>query len=446
MLKRRSHNKSRNGCLNCKQRRIKCDEQGPPCASCVARPWATHAPCVYQTIAPPSSTPPKSLASQPEQLANSSLPGSPSASLPTSPCSFSNTPEHNRLLELELMHRWSMRSWKAFYAIPECQPYLLNYLPRAALGHSYLLNAILAAAAMDIAITSAPIATTTYETAVTRSPRGHSSSLNYLRAALEYGNRASADFRSQVTCVSRDNIDLVVYFSSMAAVIAFATSPYLESSNGSTLDRVVTYFDMLISSARIHLHHTQWLLESPCPAGVVASEYSINLGLLEELDAGTRTAIDLLSSVARQVRLPQPGVTASEVLAYQLAVGQTKYCFAEDHRGRIKNFFVTLPTVAGDVFTTAMRAREPVALFITMYWGVLVHRAAEDPQMWAAGATGQQLVGEVSEMLLSLSGIAGIANIREGIAWTRSQVGLEPLPGCLLSAVTGRLLLEDELR
>lgn len=35
ILSRRSHRKSRLGCLNCKRRRIKCDESRPQCTNCV---------------------------------------------------------------------------------------------------------------------------------------------------------------------------------------------------------------------------------------------------------------------------------------------------------------------------------------------------------------------------------------------------------------------------
>ncbi|KIV97189.1 hypothetical protein PV10_00968 [Exophiala mesophila] len=43
---RRSHAKSRHGCLTCKKRRVKCDEVGPPCGNCKARGTA----CDYGNV------------------------------------------------------------------------------------------------------------------------------------------------------------------------------------------------------------------------------------------------------------------------------------------------------------------------------------------------------------------------------------------------------------
>ncbi|QQK46297.1 Aflatoxin biosynthesis regulatory protein [Penicillium digitatum] len=37
MPPRRAHTKSRQGCDQCKRRRVKCDEKGPPCSNCISR-------------------------------------------------------------------------------------------------------------------------------------------------------------------------------------------------------------------------------------------------------------------------------------------------------------------------------------------------------------------------------------------------------------------------
>ncbi|KAL4924067.1 Zn(II)2Cys6 transcription factor [Aspergillus undulatus] len=56
---RRRHRKSRNGCMECKRRRIKCDEEKPSCGRCIL----TMQECIYQ---PPLATA-HSSASEPEQ-------------------------------------------------------------------------------------------------------------------------------------------------------------------------------------------------------------------------------------------------------------------------------------------------------------------------------------------------------------------------------------------
>ncbi|CEL09014.1 hypothetical protein ASPCAL12158 [Aspergillus calidoustus] len=46
---RRRHKKSRNGCMECKRRRIKCDEMKPSCSRCIL----TRQECIYRPTSPP---------------------------------------------------------------------------------------------------------------------------------------------------------------------------------------------------------------------------------------------------------------------------------------------------------------------------------------------------------------------------------------------------------
>ena len=69
--RRRTHQKSRKGCIGCKHRRVKCDEGRPSCGQCVERKWrcefadaATATPSVTaasrRSTPKPSVTPPAS--------------------------------------------------------------------------------------------------------------------------------------------------------------------------------------------------------------------------------------------------------------------------------------------------------------------------------------------------------------------------------------------------
>ncbi|KAK7397659.1 hypothetical protein QQX98_012970 [Neonectria punicea] len=52
-LARRPHRKSRNGCFNCKRRKVKCDEVKPVCSNCVR----FGIPCDFAPLPPPSEDP-----------------------------------------------------------------------------------------------------------------------------------------------------------------------------------------------------------------------------------------------------------------------------------------------------------------------------------------------------------------------------------------------------
>lgn len=331
---------------------------------------------------------------------------------------------------------------------------MLDYLPRAALRNGYLLSAILATAAVDLAV----------------SHNTGSVSNSYVRAALEYGTRAMAEFRAQVSALTPENIDLVFYFSGLVGMVQFAlpASPLSESSErmdgrASTrvIDRACDHADATLKSGRAVFEHLPWLLNGPSPAGRIVRDFPMELKFMDVLDTSTKAALDLMSAVSRRVRVSASSPTvresvlltgevvsvkatenvvsgkqsplACEVMVYKLAIGQTKYAFAEDQQDRLKGYFHTVFAVAGSSFAAAVRDREPMAVFIIMYWGVLVQRATRNPELWGLVSEGREVVAEASEFLVR-SGIAEVPGVRQGIAWTRKEVGLAPLPGCPLPA------------
>ncbi|KAK0657925.1 hypothetical protein B0T16DRAFT_453340 [Cercophora newfieldiana] len=409
MQKRKSPTGPRNACSNCTKRPTKCDEQGTPCLQCLRRREAGT--CArFRTR---NATAPAALSR-------------PQTSLSTSPSAFSSTTERNRPLELELMHRWSTRTWTCQAFTPKCQRYLTEQLPRAALGNSYLLNAIYAAAALGLS----------HSWAGTPSVTG-----KFIRAVREYASKAITDFRTQVTVLTSENIALLWYSSSLVASARFAMSAYYSKS---IIDRICDHNDMALASHRALRNNIKLVCASSSPLamrGCKCKSKGFDSTLLDALDDQTKVALALLSCVSDLVRVPAPSPTipgsavaeapfANSVSLYQKAIGQTQYCFAEDLQ-RPRGYARTVFYGGGADLVQALRDRQPMAVFIFMYYGVLVHREGEDPGFWTPVSQGQEVVSETSELLLG-SGIVDVPGVREGIAWTRSQVGLPALPGCPL--------------
>ncbi|EEQ88898.1 hypothetical protein RJZ56_004892 [Blastomyces dermatitidis] len=431
MQRRVSHNKSRRGCLNCKKRHVKCDEQGPPCANCVVR----KSDCVYQLPATkPKVTRKKrttialatlskndssnSRQQSPEErsdlpsglssrtASNSSLAIHPSSS----PVTFSSTIESNRLLELELLHRWTTRTWMGLYSIPADEPYMQIILPRAALKEGYVMNSLLAAAAVDLALSS-----------------NESESATYLCAALEYSNKASAGFRSQLENINQDNLHLLYHLAALSAIMQFV----LPNRHQTILERVEIFFNLMLGAFSIAMFNIKWLTDAPCSSRDILKYMPLSLDIL---DSDTIAALEKLSTVARQIRVPASSPMAiyagdETSLAseeYLLTLAQLKYSFREDACGRVKGYFLSMIGIGGREFLTAIKKREPMALFMLMYLGVLMDRASKDYMSWWVGLAGRELIEEVSG-LLEHSSISQIPEGREGMSWTRQQVGLAPL-------------------
>jgi hypothetical protein len=203
------------------------------------------------------------------------------------------------------------------------------------------------------------------------------------------------------------------------------------------MDRMAQAFDMMLGAFDITLINREWFFENYDSLRTLMSYGSASIDLVEP---NVRIALEHITSISYQLRAPafslgnkkgQDGPLASEVPVYINAIAQLRYCFAEDARGLIKGYCLSIVTVAGRGFVKAMRALEPMALFIIMYFGVLLDREARDPAAWWIASAGKDLVMESSEML-QRSSVSQVTNAYEAISWAREQVELPVLVGIVL--------------
>ncbi|KAH8807549.1 C6 transcription factor [Xylogone sp. PMI_703] len=419
MQRRQFHNKSRRGCQSCKKRHVKCDEQGPPCANCVAR----KVECVYTSRSSPESSgrdsPSSSQVSVGGRGSNELADHSPRCS-PNSlevPCEF------RRLLELDLMHRWSTSTWKSFCSVPDDHDYIQNVLPRDALRHSYLLNGIFAMTALDM-----------FMHASCRSPS------IYLQAALEYSDRSSSAFRDALSAITSENLHLLYLYSVISAAFnlvipqcLFMVSP--EQPQPSMLERVTTFSNLLLGA--INIATTDWTAFMDSPVSIRATFDLLQTTSLDFMGDDERHALRLLGCVLdeaypeidpddntdRELSSDGENVRSPREM-YQTAFTQLQLCFAEDARGAIQGLSISMPNTCGRDYVAAMSNEEPLVLLFLMYWGVLFERFSSNA--WWAQSVGRILIMEVSDTLIQ-SSLSAIPEARQGMLWTRQQVGLEPL-------------------
>jgi hypothetical protein len=326
-----------------------------------------------------------------------------------SPVAFSVCQSSNRLVKLQLMHRWTRKTWAALHFIPGEQPFLQDELPYLALGNNYALDGLMALAALDLA---------------TNSCKGQTSIANvYLRIAIRHFNRASAEFRHQLSHVNRENVHLLYYFSTVAALFNYAapTPPV------SPLQHNDTAFAMLLGAVSVAQTNFQWLHEGPTAIAAYIQNYEVRVELPESLEASTLAATTRISAVIHTAYLPGGSLAADNIL-YRMAADQLKYAFAEGTPGLLQGNWLSFIGFVGHGFAKAVRAREHGALFLLMHHAVLVHRAslACPEKGWWLGTMGRELVAEISE-LLSDSPLVMLDDVRDGIAWTRLQTGLPPM-------------------
>ncbi|PLB48627.1 hypothetical protein P170DRAFT_436441 [Aspergillus steynii IBT 23096] len=133
---RRSHRKSRNGCQQCKARKVKCDEGRPTCRNCKKH----HVECSF--FATTNGSP------SPYEVSDTPLISThadPAAGQTTS------TAPELAISDLELLHHFSTSTAYTFSQHPAIQTFWRVNAPRIGFSAPYALRAILAISALHLA-------------------------------------------------------------------------------------------------------------------------------------------------------------------------------------------------------------------------------------------------------------------------------------------------------
>ncbi|TLS30793.1 hypothetical protein PpBr36_03305 [Pyricularia pennisetigena] len=555
VMKRKAHSKSRNGCRNCKKRHVKCDEQGPPCLNCVVR--ETQDTCTYaqppqqqqtrssaSTLSPgfvtPDGTHNCTAGGRPPRIPVSPAgrflsPSSSGSSSLTSSASETAAADARRLMDVELMHRWSTITYKSFVSIAEDRYYLQTEVPLAAFKHEYLLNGILALTALEKALTEATDSTPpaddevvdeahvplTVSDSVGSLERPSEEVRTYVRAGLDYYGRAIRAFREKLCGILGPEDQHPLFFMAMLAPLINLIIPRSlkllnqeraeggkdswsggridsgDSQAHSSIAQALGIFELFHGLSSIMRMDWGGILNSPAGPSITAA---LKLGPpdVHSLDPDTNKALNTLMAVAASLasstnnaaagqdrtdqedvkqgsraitapveellavadfdslhdgRLsgsipePQPSLATKSVALelsgevpqrtkaeqrrdmYMNEVFYLRYCFAETQRAAYKFSGLGWPCMGGHEFTRALARREPFALLLLAFWGVLIGR--ESNSTWWTGSIGADLVAEISEALVLLEmrgqlgdGFASMPEWRASVSWTRTQIGL----------------------
>ncbi|OGM43246.1 hypothetical protein ABOM_008138 [Aspergillus bombycis] len=207
MALRRPHRKSRHGCLECKRRRVKCDENRPVCSNCSKR----HAECEFDSSS--------SLlwANEEPRHAKSVNSGNEGPPLPEPPHGTANPfdlsadddetahfrPSLN-LGDLELMMQWCNSTYQVLTRNEMTDPVWRLRVPEEALSHPFLMHGILALSALHIART-----------------RDDHRRPEYISTAVSHQNQALKSFRKLLDDINDSNAKAMFALSSVIVVYAF---------------------------------------------------------------------------------------------------------------------------------------------------------------------------------------------------------------------------------
>ncbi|KIW43915.1 uncharacterized protein PV06_04965 [Exophiala oligosperma] len=387
MAQRRPHSKKRTGCINCKKRHIKCDELGPPCANCRVR----NVDCGLALPAQNTNSPQP----RPQPAAEEC----PQASVVV---------VGDRILELELFHRWSTDTCRTFRITSDDIDVWRLMVPQEALRYDFLLNAILSVTALHVATTTSPTRSRAYQL-----------------AALEYQNLAINTFQASNLTVTAANHQAMFAFSVLNMALALALPYHLSRDNDLTNIRegLPTMFGLLQGVVSIFASSRTWL-STGAFQGLVARQMP-NVPR-EELDHAHRTAMDhlrLANDEGYRLLCSDPSSSPQKAVSYHesnlAAIEKLEQCFLWNSDADNVVCLRWLATLEGSIID-AISNREPVAMLAIMHWAILLDRLGEN--RWWGKSCGKLLVTELSMVLNPLK-----PQWEPAISWVHQQVGLPAL-------------------
>ncbi|OJJ61484.1 hypothetical protein ASPSYDRAFT_88030 [Aspergillus sydowii CBS 593.65] len=380
----RPHRKTRTGCLQCRKRRVKCDESGHPCGNCAFR----HVACTYPSGTSPDISQSSPVSPHTIQHAAQERPrqGQPLPTLDPS----------NKLL-LELMHKFSTETCKSFFVGPPDLHIWQSVIPRRALDHDFLLDALLSVAALHTASSS-----------------DRHAARPYLDAAMDFQSRGLKPFQNAIQNISPENCD-AVFVHSIITIVNGIVFPQIaaevtEVDSSTVLENIFTLFKLVQGTAEISKLTKPWLQRSSLLPQDFWGSSSDSI-----LDTEIEQALTRLRDLNR--RENGNSIYPERHGHIDIAISRLRQCFQRFFRFRDPASVVTWLAIVDREFVDYLHREEPLPILVMVHWGVLL--AELDGEVWWASKSGRALVADALA-ILERSGVDfGIAS-----SWAREKVGL----------------------
>jgi len=373
--KRRVHHKSRRGCQQCKERHIKCDEQLPSCANCTV----TNRTCSYnqlcsrdenvQCIDPKSVLPPS-------ETCSASV---PSPDTNSSDLSARDVPQQVfDLSHLALFHHLEtglMKDPHISLVVDEADmPRFVDMIITAGLSMPYLMDEVLAFAALHLGILTSDVAKQN----------------RYRHQAVELQTRALALYHAANPEITEENCTALCVFSSFVGMHMLydtitGTTDLLE-----LLDKFIQFAGLyrgvgIVVENRWHVIRTSEL------GGIV--------GLIEAADEVPFQPGGVCDHLLSLLEAAKDRLGPSALEACEKAVETLQWTFHQHSvlQSPINRHIVfAWPVRISAEYLDMLRSRQPEALVIMAYWGLLLHR---EQDFWIFGKGGQSLIEAVQNYL-----------------------------------------------
>ncbi|KAH8812683.1 hypothetical protein F5884DRAFT_315037 [Xylogone sp. PMI_703] len=360
MSTRRPHKKSHHGCLQCKQRRIKCDEEQPECGFCRKR----RKTCSFWTQVRSASSlyHPRSIDTSIIFSDRSKSQPSPADALP--------------LLELELMHHWHASFCLALEHRKEVDDQIKTTISHMALSHPYLMNGLLAVSAFH-SMQSCPI----------------SKRQLYADTAIRYKLLALSKFTPLLDDITEENCNAVFALSSLMALLAFATRSLGIAEKNISISEAVSMFKLIQGVAAVVAQARGWL-----------NKGELALLLRKPLSRDRCRPINLPSAIRFQLETllrlcyeTPPEGDNDNILSIQSAAIKYLIDIHDVYTGTSdRSTILAWPVLAGTQFMNLLLQGNQLSLVILAHYGVILDWLN---RVWWLKGYGRCLISMVENLL-----------------------------------------------
>ncbi|PSR94331.1 hypothetical protein BD289DRAFT_480637 [Coniella lustricola] len=365
MNARRAHAKSRNGCAQCKTRKVKCDEQ-IPCSRCVKR----GDKCSLAAIITPLST--------------------GGASSVTGSRTHAQDDDVFTLSDISLFHRFSTTTCR-YLAGPNLPSPWLDYIPELATKHKFLMQEMMAVAALDLSINAAPT--------------GEQVTAN-LELARHHHSRGLAGLRIAISSHSAELIEAIWACNTLLIPYYFASTADVSSllfRENST--EPAEWMTVLRGAAMLYLQYEQVLLSGPMRVHIQPYKTGLRVGaVVPPKTTPSDTHVDEMTT--RLQAYLESNATDSYTDARKLDTMAEVFkflrsCFQISDRGdflSIKSASLSFIAVIPPHFFELMGRKDQAAMVIMAFWCVLLNRA-EKGTWWMQFRKVRNMLQFIADML-----------------------------------------------
>ena len=367
MPTRRFHSKTRSGCLQCKERKTKCDEDKPVCKNCAKR----QVTCSF-TLSPSALV---VVNSQHMHIASSVKGDHTKQHVNRLTCEDNRPPDNEISLAktyalkgddndtLRLMYHYALSTCFSISDLPSSIPPWRDTVPALAFEHDFLLSGLLGVTSLHLVLLN---------------PSAH-----HTNAAIKHYSQALTLIQPHLSNVTPDNVSALFSCSCLIALYSFGIHCTSQSCLDPLAD-ILELFSLIRGIAVIVKNRVQWLERGPFAQAMLPTLVDSNASLAPEIDAALETLSQRNLETIADPKAQEAYATTIEMLRQTLLLAAEK--------PDTKMTALLFPIMVPPLFMDELRYGNSMALLILAHYGVVLYWLRS--HIWLRG-WGSQIVEAV---------------------------------------------------